>query len=606
MQKIPYRIKVVLLLLLFVAGGLLLNQRFAGARLDLTESKQFTLSEGTLSIARNLQEPVELTLYYSESRVRDRQAFRLYAQRVRELIEEVALRSNEKITLKVIDPKPFSEQEDQAVALGLQAVPLGEEDEALYFGLSAKSKNRDPASMPFIHPDKEIFLEYDLATLLQRASSDKKPVLAILGSLNTGPGLAGDGSMTPGFAIDRELAQRYELRRMQANPTFISDDVDVLILLHPQQLSADTYYAIDQFVLAGGRLLLFVDPYAEADIAFNPLDSMQSASPKASDLSVLFNAWGVNFSADTLHLDRTFAMQVEGSDGKTQRSLAVLGLNTEAMNQDDVVTAQLDNINLSTVGSFERRDDSSLRFEPLLQGSGDSMSISVADFQLATMPADLERQFTAKGDSPAYAVRLSGVLKTAFPNRKQPNQILNSKKPVNMILVADTDLWSDRLWTQSSDFLGQPLLNPFARNADFINNCIENLLGGADLIAVRTRANTSRPFHRVDAIRKRAEQRYLLEEKRLQESLSKLEREMTVMNMPADTNALTPKQQAEVKRYLDEKLKIRKQLRTVRLEMNQEIESLGTRIKLMNILGVPLLIVFIVLGLWAWRRWHRS
>jgi ABC-type uncharacterized transport system involved in gliding motility auxiliary subunit len=382
------------------------------------------------------------------------------------------------------------------------------------------------------------------------------------------------------------------------------------MLVHPKELPEDTLYAIDQFVMRGGRLLAFVDPDSEADeSAIDPLDPLSVAIPRSSDLPALFSAWGIHYDPARLVLDDKHALQVQPDpNGLPVRHLAVLGLGREALNQEDVVTGELETLNLSSAGALGLDRGSSLEMEALAQSSSASALGDVTTVRdAAADPDQLRDGFRPGGQPHVLAARFTGPLQSAFPDRGGEGHLAESREPVNMVIVADTDVLADRLWVQVNDFLGQPVYNAFANNGDFVYNAVDNLVGNADLIAVRTRASAARPFERVAALRRSAEQRYRSSEQRLQQQLDELEQQLAALQQPGadgQAQALSPQQQAEILRFQDEKLRMRKELRDVQHRLNADIEALGDRLKLVNILGMPALVILLALGL-AWRRWSR-
>jgi ABC-type uncharacterized transport system involved in gliding motility auxiliary subunit len=601
---------LALIALAFVALVALSSVALRGARLDLTDKGLYTLSGGTLAILDKVEEPVHLKLYYSEHATRDLQQFRVFASRVRELLEEIAARSDGNVTFEVIDPEPFSEAEDQASAYGLQAIPLGSTGDKLYFGLVGTNSTDGETTMPFIQPDKEAFLEYDVAKLISTLSVDRKPVVALISGLPTGPSMDPSGRANPGWVVDRQIAELFELRRLQGGLTDIAEDVDLLMVVHPKDLADDALYAIDQFVLRGGRLLVFVDPDSEADAsAIDPLDPLSVSIPRASDLARLFAAWGIQYDPTRIVLDDRHALQVQPDpNAPPVRHLAVLGLGKEAMNQGDVVSAELATVNVSSAGALALTRESTLTMEALVQSSGASMLAPVETVRAnVATPDALRTDFKPGGDPFVLAARFAGDLVSAFPDRSGDGHLGRSVQPANLIVVADTDLLSDRLWVQASDFLGQPVYDPFANNGDFVFNAVDNLVGNGDLIAVRTRAASSRPFEKVEALRRGAEERYRAKEQELQQRIDDLETQLSQLQQPGpdgQAQALTVEQQAQVSRFQDERLRMRRELRQVQHRLNADIEALGTRLKLLNILGTPAVVALVAL-LVGWRRWSR-
>jgi ABC-type uncharacterized transport system involved in gliding motility auxiliary subunit len=583
-----------------------------GARLDLTHDRLYTLSPGTLRILHKVPEPVTLQLFWSEKAAGREPAFRQFAQRVQELLEEVSARSEGKVVLKVVDPEPFSDAEDKASEYGLTGVPLGNSGDTLYFGLVGSNSTDGESIMPLIDPRKEAFLEYDIARMITTLSTQGKPVLAMLGDLSTGPGydpLTGD--VRPAWVMDRQLAEFFDIRRLQANPGSIADDVNVLMLVHPKTITADTQYAIDQFVLRGGHLLAFVDPDAEADASASSLGPTQAAQTRGSDLPILFAAWGLQYDPGKVVLDKAHSLRVQPTaNAPPVENIALLGLKKEAMNQKDVVTAQLETINLSSVGALSLRPGAQVRLEPLLQSSSNSALADTGAVRAAgSDPAVLLQGFKPDGGGPyVLAARLHGNLKTAFPERSGPRHLAASRRPADIVVVADTDLLTDRLWVQAQDFLGQQIYNPFANNADFVYNAVDNLSGDDDLIQVRTRPTSQRPFERIDAMRRAADTRYQSKAQQLQQRLDDIEQKLSRLQPTTgdgQPQALNAQQQAQLRQVQREKLHTRKELREVQHQLNSDIEAMGTRIKLLDIVGLPLLVLLATVAIALRRRWRR-
>lgn len=610
-RRISTGAALLALAILFIALVVLTGSLFRGARMDLTQHRLYTLTDGTKAILGKLDEPVNLTYYYSDHAARDLPQLRTYAGRVRELLEEMAARSGGKLRLAVIDPQPFSEDEDRATAMGLQAVPIGNAGDTLFFGLAGTNSIGNEATIPFFQPDKEAFLEYDVAKLVSSLASDTRPVVGVMSTLPMGPSFdPSAGRPTQGWVIDGEMRNLFDVRRVETDVKTIPEDVKALVVVHPRHLSADTQYAIDQFVLRGGNLLVFVDPNAEAQPPASGADPTQAMfDDKASDLPELFAAWGVTYDPKRVVLDAQRALDVQVQPGTPPtRHLAVLGLTRDDANADDVVTAQLGTINLSTAGSFGLAEDAKVALEPLLQSSANASSTDAQRLGLSPDPAQLYADFSPTGERYAIAVRMNGTLATAFPERAGDGHLSESREPANVVLVADTDLLTDRLWAQVQQFLGQRVVNAFASNGDFVINAVDNLIGSADLIAVRTRAGAARPFTTVDALRVEADARFRAKERELQARLQETEEKLTALQQArpgGNALALSPEQQAELLRFQEEKLRIRKDLRQVRRQLDEDIQALGGKLKFLNIAGMPLLLTLGALAFVGWRTRQR-
>lgn len=610
-RRLSTGVALLALALIFVALVVLTGGLFRGARLDLTHNRLYTLTEGTRAILGKLDEPVNLTLYYSDAAARDLPQLRTYAARVRELLEEMAARSGGKLHLAVVDPQPFSEDEDRATAMGLQAVPRGSSGDTLFFGLAGTNSVGQEATIPFFQPDKEAFLEYDVAKLVSSLAQGERPVVGVLSTLTMGPGFdPAQGRPTQGWVIDSEMRSLFDVRAVEANATRIDPDIKALVLVHPRHLGADTLYAIDQFVLRGGHLLAFVDPNAEMQAPGTSADpTMAMLEDKASDLPELFKAWGVAYDPSRVVLDAQRALEIQIQQGQPSvRHLAVLGLTRDDANPNDVVSAQLGSINLSSAGSFALAENAKVTLEPLLQSSANAATVDAERVRMLPDPNQLFADFNPTGERYALAVRLTGTLPSAFPERSEDGHLSESREPANVILVADTDLLGDRLWVQVQQFFGQRVVNAFASNGDFVINGIDNLIGSADLIGVRTRASSSRPFTTVDALRVEADARFRAKEQELQARLQQTEDKLTALQQTKPGGAalaLSTEQQEELLRFQDEKLRIRKELRQVRRQLDQDIESLGGKLKFLNIAGVPLLLTLVALGFVGWRARQR-
>ena len=606
---------LAVLAVLFVAVMLLVNVVFRGARADLTQNNLYTLSDGTKKIIGSIDEPINLYLYFSDKGTQDLPQLRTYYTRVREMLEEMASRSGNKIKLELIDPLPFSEDEDRAASLGLQSVPVGASGEKIFFGLAGTNSTNGQSSIPFFQPDKESFLEYDVAKLIHELSVDKKPVVGLLSSLPVAAGFdPATRQMREPWAVDQQWTQLFDMRPLNAaNLKAIDKDIGVLVVIHPKQLADDAQYAIDQFVLRGGHLLVFVDPNAELDDSGadpnNPMAAMMA--DKSSDLPKLFKAWGIEYDPKKVVLDRTRALPISLGEGQAPvRHPAILGFTAEDLNHDEVTTANLETINVSTAGYFElSKDVKDEKLTPLIQTTGDATTAPADRVRMLPDPSALYTDYKAGGEHLIVAARLSGKFKTAFPERKEEGSLQESKDDEGqVVLVADTDILSDRLWVQVRSFFGQKLMNAFANNGDFAVNALDNMAGSSDLISVRGRATSQRPFTTVDALKRNADERFRAKEEELQKELSDTERKLTELQSAKSQDQaqiLSPEQKSELDNFLKRKLEIRKELRQVRRQLDAEIESLGTKLKLVNIVLMPLLVTFAALGFAWWRNQRR-
>ena len=575
-------------------------------RVDLTADRIYTLTPGTLKIVDELAQPVTVTLYFSEHATRDLPQLRSYEQRVQEMLREMAVRAHGRIRLKVIDPVPYSDDEDAAESYGLTPATGGSNGERVFFGLVGTGGQGEvpPQSIPFFDPAREAFVEYDIAKLLYELGMPKKPRLGVISSLPV------EGNLVigePAWTVVRQLDQLADVTSIDASSLkHIDDGIKVLLLIHPKKLSDDAQYAIDQFVLRGGRLVVFVDPDSEMDSS--PLiDAHGVVDDHDSDLHRLFTAWGVVYDPTKVVLDRSQALTIE-LNGNNVIHPAMLGLGTQDLNHDDVVTASLQRVNVSTAGFFELAQDTRARLMPLVQTSDDATVVpSQRVRDAAADPSVLLENYEPTHERYVLAARLRDTFRTAFPERNEPGHLSVAKGPGEVVLVGDTDLLSDRLWIDVQPLLGQQQMTPFANNGDLVANMVDNLGGSSALLSIRGRANLQRPFTRVKALQAAADRKFLVKKRELENELYDTQRRLAELQPAKGGNGTTAtaEQRREVEQYLHRKLAIGKELRDVQHQLNAEIDALGLQLKFINIVLVPGLVALAGL-IYGWRRSRRG
>jgi gliding motility-associatede transport system auxiliary component len=602
---------------LFVGLTILANETLRGARLDLTQNKLYTLARGTERLVGRLQEPINLYFYFSQQASSAAPPLRAYAVRVRELLEELAARSGGMLRLHVIDPQPYSEDEDRATEAGLKAVPVGSGGDTIWFGLAATNSTDGRASIEFFQPQKEEFLEYDVARVIHQLAQPKRKLVGLLSSLPMGGGFdpAGGGMRQP-WVVQSELAELFDLKPVAAGATELPAGLDALVVIHPKGLSPALSYAIDQYVVGGGHLFVAVDPDAQFDSGAEGAGAYAGAD-KSSTLEPMLAAWGVGYDPHQAVGDLEHALLVGNrGGGEPVRHLGFAGLGGASLAKRDVITSGLDTVNFGTPGFLTPKPVAGLEFEPLISSGKDAAPIPVEKLAFGASPESLRQGFKGTGQSYVVAARIAGIFPSAFPGGAPPGagaghpHLARGTRPGNVVVVADTDFLADMLWVRASNLGGQPFVEPWASNGDFLLNAVDNLTGSADLVGIRGRASFSRPFTRVEALRARADERLRATEVELERELSATERKLAdLQTHRADRSSmvLTPEQGRELERFQNDRLRIRKELRGVRRGLDQEIEHLGTVLKLMNVTAVPLLLSLVTLAaLWARRRRRRQ
>lgn len=623
-------------------------------RIDLTEDNLYSLSDGTRNIVSNLEDPIELIFFYSDSATEDAPQIRSYGTRVQELLREIVLASDGNLRLSVIDPEPFSEDEDLATEYGIQAVPVSQGGQSIYFGLVAV-QDVDPATvplgvrnsetMPLIRPDLEEFLEYEFMKLITNVDNPNRQVVGLLTGLDIDGGFnPAVGQSTPPWMIMDMMRQLYEVRRLTGDSEEIDEEIDILLIIHPQGFSDKLLYAIDQHILRGGKAMVFLDPNADSMVTRSPTGNLIPAG-MSSELPGLLEAWGIDFQGDKVLADNQLALRVSmGGNQRPIPHLGMLGAQRSYLTQDDIVTSRLESINFSSAGAIAHIDGASTTFEPLIVSSSDAMLMDAALLEDVTDPSVLFDEFVSANQSFTIAARVSGAIKTAFPDGRPveeeaevvegddteaedteaeetaadevipedlPEHLSESTGIVNILVFADTDMLSDRMWVQVAQFLGQRIPQPFANNGDLVVNALDNLSGGADLVSIRSRGRYSRPFTRVIDLQREADDRLRVEEAELLDRLAETEASLAELNQTEDGQPLgriTPEIQAEVDRFNEELLDTRRRLRDVQYQLTEDIEQLGARLKAINTGLIPILLTLflMVVGYMRSRRGHSA
>ncbi len=627
--KSQQRISVSSLLFLalaFIAAVIISNQLLRGWRIDLTQNNLYTLSDGTIRILKNIDEPINLYFYFSDQATASIPTLRSYANRVREMLEEFEIVADGNINLKVIDPLPCSEDEDRAAQFGLQGVQLGTSPDTVYIGLAGTDSVDNVEIIPFFQPDKEAFLEYDIAKMVSTLVNPERTVIGLVSGIEiSGSFDPQSRRMLEPWVVYQQVQQLFEIRNLGATFEEIPAEISLLWIVQPKNFATATLYAIDQYIMHGGKALIFVDPLAEADPA--SAEGMPQGMPpmgQGSDLPKLFAAWGLDFSAQDVIADAQLALQISaGISRRPTRHFGYLGLTTDQMSDDDIVTADLSSINMATAGQLQVADGGAATLEPLLTSSPNSSPMPATRFSFLPDPSALQNDFAPDGTEHILAARLSGILPSAFPDGRPPtsvsaaegdlpqeeadlNHISEAAQPANLIVVADVDMLGDQFWVQKQNFFGQQIASAFASNGAFVINAIENLSGSSDLIGVRSRASYTRPFTRVESIRVDAEARYRETEQRLQNDLAETERRLRELQSTREDSGnilLSREQQQEIDRFVDQRASIRKDLRAVQRGLDRDIEQLGTVLKMVNIGLVPMLLtVFVLIAVWRRTR----
>lgn len=594
------------LFLVLVAANFLISR--LPARIDLTEGHLYTLSPGTRKILGSLSSPVTIKLYISQGEAVP-VPLRSFAQRVEDVVSELRSVAGPNLVIERYNPKPDSEEEDAAQLDGVDPQQLAS-GESFYLGASVSQLDRKEV-LPAISPQRERLLEYDLVRAIARVASPERPKIGLMAGLP----VLGERfnpftrqSSEP-WVLAGELKREFEVKSIALDAKEIDKDVSVLLLIHPKDIQPQTEYALDQFVLRGGKLIAFVDPYAYFDQA----PTMPGIPPESSssNLPTLFKAWGVGFNPGKVIADVVF-----GSGNGQRYTPTVLSLNRTALSRDDVVTGSIETLLYAFGGAFELKPAPGLKATDLVRSSPNSMLVDDAN---ATKAGDeATKGFTASGKSLPLAVRLTGTFKTAFPDGlvidKKPvagtPQLRESAKTNSVILVADVDMLADGAAVDVQDVFGRKIVVPSNGNLALALGMVEQLAAGDDLITLRSREGAFRPLTVVRELEAEAQKQYFGRIQALESAKQKTAARLQELQKAQGGAAkaaqiLSPEQQAELERFRKTLLETNLALKEVRKNLRRDAESLVFWTKVANIVLMPLLVMLAGL-LVAWLRRRRG
>ena len=594
------------LIILFLFFNIIMFKILVNKKIDLTTDKLYTVSENTKSIIKNLSEPINIKLFFSNSLSKELSQIRDYEKRVRELLMSYKKISNKNITVEIIDPRPFTDQEDLANVYGIQGLQLNEEGERFYFGAVFSNSVDDTTVIPFFELDREQFLEYDLTKTIYNLANTTKPNIGLIsglplvGRVNNSQGNA---QYERPFFIYQTLSEFFNVIDLSLEVSEIPQNVDQLLIVHPKNLSDVTLYAIDQFVMTGKGVTIFTDPFSEFDNNLSKPESEKDFSN--SNLSRLFTSWGFDMKPGMVIGDIVNGRKVSlgpSNDQKIVTYVLWLAIQQNLLSNTDIITSNLDYIFLKSAGSIENLNtNSSLVIEPLIRTSKESMLIERYKMQFRADPEQLLKDFESQDKSYIIGARIKGELDSAFTMEDikkielDTKQHINNIKDANIILFADTDLLSDNTWISEQDMFGRNSITPIADNGRMVVNSIESMSGGRNLIGLRGRGSSNRPFLVIEDLQKKAELSFREKQISLQNELQGTEDKLKEIqsNQLDSSESKTSEQNKAIEEFQRKILSIRKQLRDVQRQLNADIERLENNIKILNIWTMPLIVIIL-------------
>jgi len=626
---------VIIAIILFLAVNVLATASLRTARVDLTENALFTLSPGTVEVLEAIDEPVTLRLFISNQLTQGNPLFARYADRVSELLETYEKLSKGKLNVEIYHPEPYSTEEDIAVASGLRGLPYAE-GESVYFGIFGSNSTDDEDKIGFMSPEREDFLEYDLTRLIYNLANPKKKVVGLLSSM---PIYGTPQNQYRPWVVYTQMEQFFKVQTLFDDSTEIDpNEIDVLMLAQIDKIKPETLYAIDQYMLKGGKALMFADPNLETPTGKRPIMPGMPA-PSDHGFGKFFETWGVNLSKGIVG-DAGTAQRINFPSGERTvlvQYLPWLGLRSDNFNTEDATTAHLQFVTMSSTGHLELAEGSEMKIDPLLRSSDQAMEIEASKIAFRPNPLALIEDFKSSGRDYVLAARVSGQIKSIFPDgppvpakpepkgkdeaalkkaegdyklameayeKLKKNHISVSEKPVNIILVADADMLANDYWVRVQEMGGQQVAVPFANNADFVLNALDNLAGSSSVISLRSRGLSDRPFQLVEKIRARAELKYRAKQRELESNLRDIEGKIKDIRTDEKSGKviLTSQQQEDINEFQSEMLNIRGELRNVQHALRSDIEALDSWTRVINIALIPIIVALIAFAIAMVRR----
>lgn len=602
-------ISCALAVVIFLAVNIFANSTFRGLEVDLTEEKLFTLSDGTRDILQQIDEPITVRLFVSKRLAELNPAHATYADRIRELLERYVDISNGKIRLELYNPEPFTDEEDLAVAFGLQGVPLDNTGDLGYYGLVATNSIDELESIPYLSPERESFLEYDLSKIIFKLAQESRPLVGVISSLPIAGGPRVQGGQS--WAILEQIREFFDVTSIAPTDTKLPDNVSALLLVHPKGLDEQLMYAIDQFALRGGKVLAFVDANSEIDVAM----ARGRGDAGRSDFDKILNAWGVELIDGKVLGDLDTARRVNVNlRGQTAISDYVTWLSMLPTNfkKDDAIMADLQRVTFASPGMLKALDGKGTELVPLIQSGTNSMEIDVDKIRMNPDVVGLFRSFVPSGERKTVAARVIGKPSSAFPDgapkpkegeekpeiEKPAPHIAKADKDISVVVVSDVDMLHEQFWMQSRQMLGRTFSVPFANNADFTVNTLENLSGGTALMGLRARTEAFRTFTYVDEVRKNAEREFRAKEQQLADQIEQIKTQLAELLNREQTGGelmIGPEDKARAEVYRRDMVRLRKELRDVQHALRKDIDDLDALLKFINIALIPLLLGVVAL-----------
>ncbi|HTV41889.1 MAG TPA: GldG family protein [Candidatus Sulfotelmatobacter sp.] len=605
LQTILYSSAGVVVMFVLVVAVNVISGAFP-YRADLTQEKTYSLSAGTKTVLKSLDGPVTIRFYCTQGESAPETVFlKDYAREVEDLLHEYKFAAGKNIIIQKFDAEPDSDAEDSARMDGLEPQQLSDGDN-FYLGLSISMADQRVA-IPFLDPNREKSLEYDITRAITEVQEPDKATIGIMSALpvfgeQPNPEMQMQNQQgAPAWTLVQQLQQDFNVQQIPMDADKIDDSVKTLLVIYPGGISDKAQYAIDQFVLRGGKLIAFLDPQSTL-MAHQQQNPMMGGQNTSATLDKLLKAWGIQFDTSKVVADLDFKMELDNGNGQPIENPAWLALTPEGINQNDIVTSEMDSLWLPTVGAFTGQPAAGLKETVLLHSSKDA---ELTDAMMAGMGADaIMNGFKATGENYALAIRLTGKFHTAFPDgepkddsdtntvaKANDDSLKESKVETSVVLVGDSDMLADDFSVQKTDTPVGEMVNPLNGNLDFAQNLVEQMAGNNNLIGLRSRASMSRPFTRIKQMEAAAEASGQAKIDALQKTLNDTEEKLNdLQQQKSDKDQkliLSPAQEAEIDNFRKQEAETNRELRQAQKDLRREVVSLEMRLTWLNILAMP-------------------
>ncbi len=619
-------IAIVVIGLNFILG-------YVHLRADFTHDKLYTLADGSKKILKNLESKVVLRFYCTKSTNDMPVHLKSYASRVEDLLKEYKIAGGGKIKVEKYNPLPDSDDADKAQLDGIEGFQVSLTSEPLYFGLAINCIDATMA-LPRLEPSSENSLEYNITRAIYRVANPERKTIGVMSAYPI-MGMPGGGSQfgmpqqqgKPPWAFVTELKRDYDVREVQLTADSIPDDIKTLVLVHPKEISDKTQFAIDQFIMRGGNLIAFVDPFSAWDEQ-NKLPQAPGQpqfAQNSSSLDKLFDAWGIGFATDKVVADMNYAFEQRQRSGASTLMPPVLDLDRRALNADQIITGGLDRMFIAYAGAFTGDPiNENVTKTVLINSSSETQLVDSFKVRFGG-PTGITKDFESDDTEYALAVRLIGKFKTAFPDgppsddasdvsedgEKTDDSLKEAEETSAVILIGDTDMIFDDFWLRKVNFFGQTVMSLLSDNNNLLQNAVEQLSGDTNLISIRSRTITHRPFEKVRAKQREAEEEYKAEIAGLEEELEKTRTEIRKLQQrpedDQDQRIVRSREQEEaLKKWQGKQVKFRKNLKELRKNLRRDIDKIETTAQWCNIALIPALVCLTGIGLGFSRRRRAS